>query len=171
MSLCELTEPKSFTISSKHTCLLLQRHSLCLPRLFTVQTREIRKPIGNCSPTVGRLTAGKDRGRVQNSVSFKVTEVTNIDFLRARRYSSQLTYVYLYNPHSHPMREVLLLPPPILKMKKLRHREIKLLVTQLLSGGARFKPRFWLQLHASHHYTFLPLRFFNRTLRFQSMTG
>lgn len=60
------------------------------------------------------------------------------------------------NPHGHTERQVLLLPPPILKMKKLRHREIKPLVIQLLSAGARFKPRLWLQIHTGGHRSFLP---------------
>lgn len=69
-------------------------------------------------------------------VSIRVIKVTNTDLLSARHYYSKLMYIYLNNPHSHPMRQVLLLPLTILKVKKLRHREIKLLVTQLLRGGA-----------------------------------
>ena len=62
------------------------------------------RPMGKCFPIIGRLTTGKDRGRVWNLVRFKVAEVTNTDILNTRNYSCQLTYIYLYNPHSHPKR-------------------------------------------------------------------
>lgn len=53
------------------------------------------KPTVKCFPDAGRLTTEKDSGSVWGMVRLKVTEVTNIDVLSIRHYSSQLTYLFI----------------------------------------------------------------------------